>query len=233
MRIIVITILMIITSLIYAQDRVNRKELKFANKTKVLSKATGWAYNQKLGEWIDYENVISDDKDYKTKYKILQGRTMMSKYSKNFINMQFKLVAYEKKLYYVLVLTKWVGSYKYPNIKEDWRSWKRTYGYIYTQSEYEKIKSLNGGQTIELKTKKMVSMGGLFEKYNEKKFLDLIQTELASEDKMVSNYIFPITQTVSESKVVIRFFVPELTSKYSFKESYFETTPADFSKLKM
>jgi hypothetical protein len=76
---VLIFILFFLTQQVFGQERTNREKLSFVTSSEnKLSKATGWAYNTALGEWVDYENVISDDKDFKVKYKSLQGAYMMS-----------------------------------------------------------------------------------------------------------------------------------------------------------
>ena len=37
---------------VFAQERINREKLSFDMTSGTLSKATGWAYNSTLGEWI-------------------------------------------------------------------------------------------------------------------------------------------------------------------------------------
>lgn len=215
---------------VFGQERTNREKLSFDTTSGTLSKATGWAYNSTLGEWIDYENVISDSKDYKDKYKSLQGQWMMSRISQNFQKVQTKTVTYKGTIYYVLIVEKWSGRYEYPSIKEDWYTFKQTIGYIYTKEEYQKLMNLD--TLIELKTKYMVNMGSKYEKYDETKFLDLIQTELSQEKrKYSSEYTFPIMKS---KEGAIRFYLPDSFSsysKYDFEKKYFETDFESFTKI--
>lgn len=215
---------------VFGQERTNREKLSFDTTSGILSKATGWANNSTLGEWIDYENVISDSKDYKDKYKSLQGEYMMSRISQNFQKVQTKTITYTGTTYYVLIVDKWSGRYEYPSIREDWYTFKQTIGYIYTKEEYQKL--LNIESLVELKTQYMVSMGSKYEKYDETKFLDLIQTELSKEkSKYSSEYTFPIMKS---KEGAIRFYLPEsfsTYSKYDFEKKYFETDFENFTKI--
>lgn len=215
---------------VFGQERTNREKLSFDTTSGILSKATGWANNSTLGEWIDYENVISDSKDYKDKYKSLQGEYMMSRISQNFQKVQTRTVTYTGTTYYVLIVDKWSGRYEYPSIREDWYTFKQTIGYIYTKEEYQKL--LNIDSLVELKTQYMVSMGSKYEKYDETKFLDLIQTELSKEkSKYSSEYTFPIMKS---KEGAIRFYLPEsfsTYSKYDFEKKYFETYFENFTKI--
>jgi hypothetical protein len=215
---------------VFGQERTNREKLSFDTISGILSKATGWANNSMLGEWIDYENVISDSEDYKDKYKSLQGQYMMSRISQNFQKVQTRTVTYKGTTYYVLIVDKWSGRYEYPSIQQDWYTFKQTIGYIYTKEEYQKL--LNIESLIELKTQYMVSIGSKYDKYDETKFLDLIQTELAQEkSKYSSKYTFPI---IKSKEGAIRFYLPEsfsTYSKYDFEKKYFEADFESFTKI--
>lgn len=226
-----LTLLMTISLLhVFGQERINREKLSFDTTSGILAKATGWAYNSTLGEWVDYENVISDDKNYKDKYKILQGSYMMSSISQNFQKIQTKTVTYKGKAYYVLIVEKWSGRYKYPSITEDWYTFKETIGYIYTKEEYQKL--LNLESLVELKTNRIVSMGSKYEEYDETKFLDLIQTELSQEmSNSSSGDTFPIMKS---KEGAIRFYLPysfSTYSKYDFEKAYFETDFENFTTI--
>jgi hypothetical protein len=215
---------------VFGQERTNREKLSFDTISGILSKATGWANNSTLGEWIDYENVISDSKDYKDKYKSLQGEYMMSRISQNFQKVQTRTITYKGTTYYVLIVDKWSGRYEYPNIQQDWYTFKQTIGYIYTKAEYQKL--LNIESLVELKTQYMVSIGSKYDNYDETKFLDLIQTELAQEkSKYSTEYTFPIMKS---KEGAIRFYLPEsfsTYSKYDFEKKYFETDFESFTKI--
>jgi hypothetical protein len=208
------------------QERVNRDKLSFIESSQILTKATGWAFNSTLGEWIDFENVISDNKDYKGKYKSLQGDWMMSRTYQNFIDIQSKTLLFNNIKYYVLIINKWYGKYEYPSIKEDWYTYVWTRGYIYTEEEFKKLESFE--KNIEIKTDLWVDMGSKYEKYDETIFLDLIQTKFTQEkDKYSGTSSFPLLKT---DKGGIRFYLPPAT-KSDFEKAYFETDYESFSKI--
>jgi hypothetical protein len=224
----VLTIVMFLTIIqIFGQERINREKLSFETTSEVLTEATGWAYDSIHGEWINYKNVIIDSKDYKDKY--LQGRSMMSRVSQNFLKVQTKIVSLKGVKYYVLVVNKWDGRYQYPSIKENWYTFKQTIGYVFSESEYQKL--LNIENVIELKTKNVVTLNFSYEKYDETKFLYLIQTELSKESsKYSTDYIFPIMKS---KEGAIRFYLPVLVYFLTsdFEKGYFETDIENFSKI--
>jgi hypothetical protein len=228
---VLIFILFFLTQQVFGQERTNREKLSFVTSSEnKLSKATGWAYNTALGEWVDYENVISDDKDFKVKYKSLQGSYMMSHSSQNFQWLWTRTISFKGTLYYVLILEKWSGAYQYPSIQEDWYQFIETIAYVYTKEEYQKL--FNIESSIELKTKCKVSMGSKYEKYDETIFLDLIQTELSKVESAYSpEYTFPIRKS---KEGAIRFYIPEYFStysKYDFEKKYFETDSETFANM--
>jgi hypothetical protein len=215
---------------VFGQERTNREKLNFDTASGILSNATGWANNSTLGEWIDFENVISDDKDYKVKYKSLQGDYMMSRISQNFQKVETRTVIYKGTTYYIIIVDKWNGEYEYPSIREDWYTFKQTIGYIYSKEEYQKL--LNIESLVELKTKYAVRIGSKYEKFDEIKFLDLIQTELSTEKSKYSpEYTFPVMKS---KEGAVRFYLPDnfsTYSKYDFEKKYFETDVENFTKI--
>ena len=233
-KIILSIILFSLVTNVFSQSRVNRSKLSFSNFSEKLSSSTGWSYNETLGEWIDYENVINKDKDYKTKYKSLRGEYMMSRIKQNFIDIKTKSLSINEEKYFVVMVRKWDGRYKYPSIYEDWYSWEEVQGFIFTENEYSKILNFTG--EIKLETNNYVELGSSYEKYDETVFLDLIQNELKSDNKYSSKYTFPVLKTTSDELEVIRFYVPQVFTKskfnsYNFEKEYLETSPENFDKI--
>ena len=227
-------ILLLFSITVFSQSRTNRQKLTFTNSSEKLTSSTGWCYNKTLGEWIDFDNVISNDKDYKTKYKSLQGGYMMShKEPNNFLSIQSKTFSFKGMIYYIIMVEQYDGVYEYPTIYEDWYYWEETNGFIFTEDEYKKLENLNGETKLE--TKYHVRSGSSYEKYDETKFLDLIQSELEREkSEYSSTYTFPILKTTSDETEVIRFFVPQSFSSYrtyDFEKEYFEVSPQEFDKI--
>lgn len=233
-KIILSIILFSLVTNVFSQSRVNRSKLSFSNSSEKLSSSIGWSYNETLGEWIDYENVINKDKVYKTKYKSLRGEYMMSRIKQNFIDIKTKSLSINEEKYFVVMVRKWNGRYKYPSIYKDWYSWEEVQGFIFTENEYSKILNFTG--EIKLETNNYVELGSSYEKYDETVFLDLIQNELKSDNKYSSKYTFPVLKTTSDELEVIRFYVPQVFTKskfnsYNFEKEYLETSPENFDKI--
>ena len=228
----ILLILLFFPVALFGQERINREKLQFVKISKPLKKATGWEYNAALGEWIDYKNVISQDTRYKEGInRLLKGRYMMSHYSQNFIKIQTKSVIYKETEYFVLIIEKWNSEIIDINIHEsEWRLYRETFGYIFSKKEYQKLHNIEN--MVELKTKYMVSIEGNREKYNETKFLGLIQTALETEKNEDDfEYIFPVLKSTEGA---IRFYLPNNSSsesKYDFDKKYFETNFKNFSKI--
>ena len=218
----------------YGQDRVNRSKLSFDQSSEMLTNSIGWSYNETLGEWIDYDNVIDKDKNYKDKYKSLQGAYQMSNNSFKFNNLQVKTLVFEGNKYYILIQDKWTGRYKYPSIQQDWVKFRKVDGLIFNETEYQNLinyKTINFYCVVEYDLE--------FEDYNETKFLDLIQTELSKpkdsyDRKYGSKWAMMITKTKDNK---IRFLTPTILDlivkykTYDFTKMYFETDMINFNKL--
>ena len=227
-------ILFLSVSSVFSQTRTNRSELSFTNSSEKLSSSTGWMYNEKLGEWIDFENVISSDKSYKTEYKsLVGGKYMYSRYRQNFIDIETKSLSINENLFFVVMVKKWNGRYEYPSISENWYSWIEVEGFIFPEEEYSKILDFTG--EIKLVTKYHVHLGSSYENYDETVFLDLIQTEMDSDiSNYSSTYTFPVLKTKSDEIEVIRFYVPQVFASYSyldFEKKYFEVISSRFEKI--
>ena len=234
-KILSISLLLLLISLtVFSQSRTNRQKLTFINSSDKLTSSIGWSNNETLGEWIDYNNVICGNKDYKTKYKSLQGSWMKSQTKQNFIDIQTKTLNFKGIQYFILMVNKYDGKYEYPSIFEGWYSWKEVQGFIFTENEYKKLLDLDG--EVKLETYYRVDIGSYNDDYNETIFLDLIQTKLTTEgSQFVSPITFPILKTTSENTEVIRFYLPDFFNKtyttYNFEKEYFEVSPQEFDKI--
>jgi hypothetical protein len=223
----------------YSQDRVNRSKISFDQSSEILNNSIGWKYNETLGEWVDYENIISDDTKYKGEFKSLQGMYMKSRSVFNFNSLQIKTISFNGKKYYVLINNQFKGRYRYPSIQQDWIQYEQYFGFIFDEIQFTQLKKYNN-----IKSSKKVVYDLEFESYNESIFLDLIQTEIL-KPSMNSSYDNYSMLVVKSNNDKIRFLTPEMdmffeekkysnfTTKpiYDFKKMYFETDINNFNKI--
>lgn len=244
--IIILSLFLTYYSQSFGQERINRKKLSFEKNSEIMTEAIGYSYNSTLGEWIDYENIISNEKDYKNRYNSLQSNwnkkrykssvyeDIMSEVDQNFISIQTKTIFFNETIYYILTVEKWDGRFEYPKIRADWYRFKQTIGYIFTEAEFKKLDKFD--KSIAIKALSVV----VIEDYEETKFLDLIQTQITEKlkiekNKYVTETIFPVLKS-DEGK--IRFYLPVGSNaylpdypKYDFDKAYFETDQENFSKI--
>lgn len=201
----------------FTQERVNRPKLKFEASSDTLTKATGWAYNETLGEWIDYDNAISDEIKPKKLYTFCEIHSLKP----NFKKIYTKKIIFKDEKFYVLIVEK-CATYLEDLIGFD--------GYIFTDMEYQKLSNLEN--IVELRTCGKVSQILKFNSIDETLFLDLIQSELLKEEKnFTSSFIFPVMKS---NEGMIRFYLPDLFNEYrnyNFDKAYFEVDPKSFSKI--
>ncbi|CAI8437147.1 MAG: Uncharacterised protein [Polaribacter sejongensis] len=130
-----------------AQSRTNETMLEFKSKSAKISSAIGWGKNEKTGKWIENKNVIDDEK---------VSSYWISHISQNFKWLQFSTINQDGKDYYVFLYERLAGTYKYPSIREDWKTEKRTYFFVITSEQYNEIKTkidLKSGENIKITSK--------------------------------------------------------------------------------
>lgn len=231
-KIIVTLVVCVIATFGFSQDRVNREKVSFDKQSEVLTKATGWAYNETLGEWIDYQNVISSSKDFKTTFKTLCGSSYMMSMHSNFNTIQAKTINYEGEQYICLIVNKWSGQYRYPNIREDWYEYKIDDYIVLSKEEYKKLFNLTNDVTVV--------EGWIQTKYEYDKEIseeDFLISKIKEKKSGIKKYYYdprPLMQVYKATDGSIRFLF-EGPSKYTkgIDKHYFETTEADWNKLKI
>ncbi|AWH86169.1 hypothetical protein HYN59_14095 [Flavobacterium album] len=227
------------TVAINAQERIDRPDLKFEKSSQVLTEATGWIYNKSSGKWMENLNTITTDKPYSDSKRAIEY--MRSRSSSTFNKLQIKTITYNNTPYYILVMERWAGSYKYPSIQKDWQTGIRNYAYIISEEEYNKLRNIQN--SIEV----LVEGDVYIYEYDETKLLDEIQNELIkidqqkaletpkkkkqkNEEKKGRKMLFLVTKSTEGQ---IRFKLPMTIygSAPDFSQEYYETAPENFSKL--
>jgi len=238
---------------LFGQDRVNRETQTFVKTSDTLTSATGWAYSEEYGEWLDYPNTLDNKKIYRNKDKQEINPFQMST-NEDFIRIFTNSLNYNNQEYYVTVIEYWGGEYKYPALKQDWIKAKRTMGYIFLPEEFNKLKNIDS--LVHVKALSVVSSPTSY--YQD----EIIRKVTAKLDEVTSNqdkkknksegdYIFPVMKATDGS---IRFLLPTYAHEkknekkkkkkdknknepeptfydVNFEKEYFETTLENFSKI--
>ena len=230
-KIIVFTCFMLIYSAAFTQKRVSKQNLEYNEKIGDLKRAIGWEYNSSTGDWVDYQNYIDSNTEWKSKDSNKASSLVMSYDEQNFIDLNFKKIVYKDKSYFVLLVKKWGGRYKYPNIREDWIKFIYLKGYIFNEKKYNELKTFN--EQIDLTT--VMNFSTIIENdYNQKDELDRIQYVLDKEEwsEYATEYLFPVRVS---KKGKIRFLIPFMKSSYKenydFEKYYFEIKRAKWNNL--
>ena len=218
------TSLCIFGMIAYGQERVNREKIHFTNQSEVLLNATGWAYNETIGEWIGYENVIYHNKEYQT-----SGPTIyMKSHLPNFNSIQAKAITYNGIEYVCLIVNQWRGYYEYPEIREDWQTYTVNVYYFLSKEEYNKLFKL---------TNKITEIKGWSDSYVESVTYseeDFVVSKIKSQQNSKSSLYKPYTflRVYKATDGNIRFLFKTL-SEYPIENNYFETTEDNWYNLEI
>lgn len=217
----------------FSQVRKSRQSLEFIAESKTIKKATGWAYNNKTGDWIGYKNLICDDPTYQKTPLSVRSGYVPSRYHQSFISLQFKKFQYSGKPYYALMVLKWQGRFEYEAIMEGWYSWKEMFAYVFDSTQFQKLESLD--TLVILKTRMGVYSGSSYEKYSDEDILDQIQSIfLGLENFYKRDEEFPVLPVFNNEGKIIRFYIPDWfvgKEKISFSSRYFEVPDNIFQQL--
>jgi hypothetical protein len=214
-----------------AQSRENKVTVEFSAESEKLTKAKGWQLNEKTGKWVENKNVI-DDRDCPSYW--------VSHVSQNFKWLQFRTINQNGKKYYIFLYEKLGGTYKYPNIREDWEADIRTYFFILTAEQYAEIinkTDLKTGENIKLTSKMTGFISDRFKilggehLYNEENILAKITSTI--EKPSYSESCFVLNSQTTDGKDILRFRLPEdcyFAEKY-LKTAYFEIETSEFKTI--
>lgn len=139
-RFITTVALLLAVAFCYGQERTNRAKLSFCNEGTVLTNIMGWAYNDRIGEWVSCLNRLESDKE-QVHVKSLK-EYYMSRIFNNIISLQIKTTICNDTPYYVVVWEKWDGEYKYPHIYEEWEKWRTKYFLMLTKENMDQLRNL-------------------------------------------------------------------------------------------
>ena len=210
-----------------AQDRVNSESYYLHSKSKELKNAKFWVKSS-LGKWKSQKNNTLDynQEDYD-----------------NFLSLYFGITEYrgERKIIFHKIL--WKGHYKYPNLNLGWTNRKSIEAFIVSSEQYEKLKNIQHGETVELTSAYLNGRRIDDSSYNKSDFLHkLLLSEYKDQlgDRMTNTMetVFVAQRTTSEGKDVVRFKFRyrgyshvKREKKIELDNYYFEVPKKDFDKL--
>lgn len=214
-----------------AQIRENKVIGTFDSESQKLTEATGWAQSSETGKWIENKNVISEEPC---------PSFWISHVSQNFKWIQFKTLYHNEKKFYIFVYESLRGEYKYPNIREDWEAYLRTYFFILTAEQYGEIKTkidFKSGENIEISSKMTGYITNNYKilngeyLYNEENLL--LKITMTIEKPRYSESCLVINSQTTDGVDVVRFRLPEgcYYAGKLMKTAYFEVKISDFKTL--
>lgn len=132
--------LLILNSVIFGQDRINKTLPKVNSSIKgQLLKATGWTLNPEE-QWISRQNRIPIflENEYKTLIDYEKDGLGID----NFLSYQLRDIKIGDKTFSMLIKKYKDGEFKYPSIKEGWLNYTRLVYYVFEMTELEKVKNI-------------------------------------------------------------------------------------------
>ena len=188
--------LIALTANTFAQNisRSNSELPKLKEELSSINKSNGWKLKSD-GQWAkaipihDYSSIPSHNND-QPKFKIQIAN------AENFKKISFKEISYNGKNYYILLIKKASGSYKYKAIKEDWRDYDKLLYYVIEEKpvfSYE----INKSKTIEFDIVVSSFLSENFETMTDERLVSSISSVMKSRQRdqfndCIAFDIFPV-----------------------------------------
>jgi hypothetical protein len=227
MKNLILGALLLLSTISFSQDRVNREKQEFTSSSIKLDQATGWAYNKDEGSWVEYQNIISSN-SYKNYPSLRGGSYHKSRSTNTFEYLQIKKLILEGQTFYFLLIDAIEGSYKYPSIQEDWEQYKVLKAYIFSEEEFNKLKNYQQANVLY-----SIPAGSYDYKTGEETIINKFQT--AFSDGYVTTPvvgIYSLNVKKSDDGKNVRFLLPERSSyPTDFNNNYFEVDIQKFQQL--
>lgn len=184
-----------------------------------LETATGWM-KAPGDRWISRENRIPEY--LSAEYDILQDYQDHSLGVDNFQLLEFREVTIEKKTYYLLLVHKMGGSYRYPTIKEDWYYNHQVRGYIFEKADLTPL-VLTDKEPLLVKLRLVANPSVVY--YNDKygnAYLDDIAVNIKEKLEKENGHDLYLLVNVMKIGDALRFIMVE-KSVYVSGDYEFET----------
>jgi hypothetical protein len=220
-------VLCLVCTVSFGQDRVNRVNPTYESEGYVLKDIIGWGYNEQLGQWRGYPNVIwTWDEEY-------DNSSWDKSISDDIISLQIKTITINDTLYYVLVREHYCGRYKYPEIHVDWYYFITKDLMLLTIDDIRKLRNIqNEPTTICAITATMNSRNA------DKNEVNYILKELREKDFLQDKDYITIYQATDGSiRFIFGSYLPYNYEKHQddehldMEKSYFEITEEDYLKF--
>ena len=218
-----------------AQERTNKQPIKFDNKSKKLTNAVGWRLNDENGIWVSNKNVID---------KNICPPFWVSRIYQNFNWLQFATIFIGSQKYYILLLEKLGGAYKYPNIKQDWETNHEIHFFVIDTNDYVNLKNniyLKSGNNFTITSRKH---GYITDRYeilgSEHLYIEenlLVKIANSFEKSTFREFCFVVNSQIVKENEVVRFIIPEscvylqLSENGILQSSYFEVDLVDIKSI--
>jgi hypothetical protein len=199
-RLLIYTLFFSISTFIYSQKRTDGVVNDFIMTGDSLTKANLYWYDKDKEKWIEKENAVNS----------------------YFGTPQFKIIIFNNEKFFIMTVKSIDVRYKYPTLEKERYIVDIYKGFIFKESEYLKLKSLNTASTDygEIRTTN----------FDLEEFRIKVLKRLKGEIGESERFIMKIKK---EDNVTIRFMFPETEESWRipFEKRYFETSIDEFNKL--
>lgn len=214
-------VLCLVCTVSFGQDRVNRVNPIYESEGYVLKDIIGWGYNEQLGQWRGYPNVIwTLTKEFNRSIEEISKRY-------NVYDLQFKTINLNNTFYYVLISTEYTGRWKYEYICEDWIWWKYKRITLLSEEEFNKLHNLSN---------KPITIQGRYTKINQydsdQNEINHILKEINKSQYLIDDYYITIYQATDGSiRFLMSSILPYRKNHLDIDNKYFEITEEDYLKF--
>ena len=197
----------------------------FEKSSGIITKAKGWGRDDVSGKWF-YSNNVLEKRSVANVEKL--NPISMSYEEQNFLSIQTKKLKYNNENYYVLMIKKYVGTFKYPTILKDWNYSEVMESYIFPEDEYVKLYNITEHTVLHTTFHYSRPI-----KFDEEYFLEAFHSYIVPKSQSFE-YEFVLRKVTSNGQEVVRFLLPYNDPhfhRYNINMTYFELPVNDFEKI--
>lgn len=184
----------------FSQSRVDEVRPEISPIVAEMGNTPLWEFSKFDGKW---------HKDYGTKYKKIEFRT----------------IVVDSKKYYIMSILELDGAYKYPSIKQGFYTYDCYTSYIFNEREFNNLSSSGGEIKSHFPTSYSISSA-----IDPVKLRDDVLSNIKSGEQKYSEYKFSMKK---EDDSTYRFIVPfkysYLSNEWGFDKKYYEIDSKSFS----